>query len=243
MILNPVEKGKITQPFGVNGKFYLANFGVVGHNGVDIVSFHGDKIYAPEDGIVFKVYDLTHGSVTKGFGVHLITKPINGLCRVHILWHMMSNLCVKDGDEVKQGDILGYEGASGAVFENGVAVPDDKKGVPPYPGTHCHWGELIVKQTIQPSLNFCLAGMGGKQYQDSEGFFYEIQNYANGFRGCVDPMTPDVVDYDVWLTQKAVETAIVATNLIPEIPEPQKTTLGQAIINLLLKVASFLEKL
>ena len=47
----------ITQEFGENYSFYMRNFGVPGHNGLDMTSGYGSPIYAADDGTAYLTGD------------------------------------------------------------------------------------------------------------------------------------------------------------------------------------------
>lgn len=55
----------------------------------------------------------------------------------HLYWHMLE---VTDLDaQVDENKQVGITGNTGDVFAGGVAVPDNEKGVAPYPGAHLHF--------------------------------------------------------------------------------------------------------
>lgn len=218
-ILFPVRKGNITQKFGENVAFYQQRFGVNGHQGTDIVSFHGDSLYCPEDGVIVRAYDSNSGSITAGFGLWVLGNPDeNGICLVHILWHTMSNLKCQYNQEVKKGEVLAYEGDSGAVYVNMLPVADVDKGKGSFPGTHLHWGNIKVKKVNVPSLQ-SLTDLNRIAFEHN-GFFYDVLNQDNGFHGCTDPMLSEIIQYDEWLleqTKKVGEQIVVALpNMSPE---------------------------
>lgn len=237
MILFPVRGGTISQKFGENPDFYKSRFGINGHNGVDIVSFHRDSLFACEDGTVFKVYDLKTGSVTKGFGLYLLgDSDKDGVCNVWVYWHTMSNIKTKSGDRVKTGDIIAFEGASGQVYEDGVEVPDDKKGVFPYPGTHLHWGYMKAVRTKEVK-NRALSDITGNVYWDKEGFAYEVLDYDNGTNGYVDPLTTNPEQYGIWkltLLSKDIVTNAKTMILEPKATVQDKLRLLDAVRDVLL---------
>jgi len=233
--LFPVKGGILFQKFGDSKEFYLREFGLTGgHNGADIVLYHGVEMLVPEDGWVYKVYDLENGSVTKGFGVCMIGDPDeNGFCNVWVFWHTMSNIKAKIGDRVKKGQLIAYMGASGQVYSNNIAVPDELKGVPPYPGTHLHLGKMLVRRTKEP-VGLVLLNINGIQYVDGDGFYYEVQNRDNGCGGYIDPMLSDFI-YE--LPKELPEEK-------PEIKEdPVKVENLQMQVSLLQKVVELLRKL
>lgn len=53
----PEEDTIITQEFGENYSFYMRNFGVPGHNGLDMTSGYGSPIYAAADGVAYATGD------------------------------------------------------------------------------------------------------------------------------------------------------------------------------------------
>ena len=114
----PAKPFVVTQPFGVNGDFYKAHgINVAGHTGQDIRAFHGEKVRATHNGIV------THAGVdgNEGWGVVIRTKipyDYNGKETYFktIYWHLMQNIPVKAGQEVKVGDVIGYADNTGFSF-------------------------------------------------------------------------------------------------------------------------------
>ena len=53
----PEKNTVITQEFGENYSFYMRNFGVPGHNGLDMSSGYGSPIYAAADGVAYLTGD------------------------------------------------------------------------------------------------------------------------------------------------------------------------------------------
>jgi len=257
MILFPIKNGKIVQGYGENVEFYKQRFGLTGgHNGIDIVSFHGDDLLCAEDGFVYKIYNISSGSVTKGFGVCILTNPNeNGIVTEWVYWHTMSNIQVKEEDKVKQGQLLAFEGDSGYVYTNGQPVPDSQKGIPPYPGTHLHWGKRFCKKTLNPTgivlaINEFSVGTVPEllSYKDNDGYYYEILNINNGCYGFVNPMSDGnpPLNYDAWMANQEFEKteAIISGPISSEekqkvIMKTQITILGY-IISLLKKVKNLL---
>lgn len=194
LILFPVANGFVSQHYGENPDLYKERFKISnGHNGVDVVSFHGDRGLAAERAVVNRVWNFdTEGmaGITHGYGVSIISDPDeNGICREWLYWHMMSNIQVKVGQVVEQGDLLGFEGASGAVYQGGMPVPDYFKGVPPYLGTHIHWAHRLLR---------LVSGT------------YEVLNYDNGSYGYIDPYAQG---YDI-VTLAQLKTLQVAPAIV-----------------------------
>lgn len=208
MILFPIKNGRISQRFGENVDFYKARFNIDGgHNGADVVSFHGDDILGPERGHIFKTYDGATGSVTKGFGLYMIGDPDSrGVCNMWSFWHTMSDLLVKAGDKVEQGQVMAHEGASGAVYVNMQPVPDSEKGKYPYRGTHLHWGRMKVLRVQYPDDGSrVLSAADGSPYRDPEGFVYQVLGANNAAAGYIDPMEANPLQWEAWMAQKELD--------------------------------------
>ena len=239
--LSPIKKGIISQKYVENPALYQSRFGINWHNGVDIVSFHGDELLCCEDFIPYKIFDLKAGSVSKGFGFNALTKPDDkGICREWIYWHTMSNLKFSLDKLVQQGEVVGYEGNSGSIFSNGVEVSDNLKGVSPYFGTHLHWGKRLVKKTKTPTGDV-LAGVDGKLYQDSQGFYYEVLNFNNGVKGFIDPMKDEIIYYDEFIARKVISVAEAVVAEIPVLPKEKQTDIIDSLLAMLKSVWDFLK--
>lgn len=109
----PVKPWPLTQVFGVNPDLYK-QFGIKGHNGLDIKTYHGQQVYAAHDGTV--VYAGMDGK--EGVGVVLRTdeeKEYAGGTAFFksIYWHLINNVPVRVGQKVKTGDLIGYADNTG----------------------------------------------------------------------------------------------------------------------------------
>lgn len=113
---------KITSPFGerihpISGKRSH-------HNGVDLISYGDQTIYAPIGGKITEA----RKSTAPGGGYGQYVKMLDTDGNEHIFAHMKNgSFKVKKGDTVKTGDALGTIGATGNVT-----------------GPHLHW-EVRVK--------------------------------------------------------------------------------------------------
>ncbi|PLX19968.1 MAG: hypothetical protein C0597_04760 [Marinilabiliales bacterium] len=78
------------------------------HKAVDIKAPKGTPVYATADGLIRKVkLDYEEG---KGYGMYIIIDHENGYST---LYSQLSEYNIKEGSEVKQGDVIGYVGSSG----------------------------------------------------------------------------------------------------------------------------------
>lgn len=102
------SKHRITQEFGVN-KDYYSKFGLVGHEGLDLVPTGTDwTVYALEDGVVVKDEDNARSGA---YGVYVtIWHP--SINKATQYCHMEFNL-VENGMQVKRGQAIGKMGSTG----------------------------------------------------------------------------------------------------------------------------------
>lgn len=98
--------------------------GYSGHTGIDIQDYYGAPEYAAKDGIV-----VTSGWSNYGYGYHVVIDHGNGVKTLY--GHQNQQPPVEVGQYVEQGQVIGFEGATGNVtgehlhFEvqiNGTAV-------------------------------------------------------------------------------------------------------------------------
>ncbi len=98
--------------------------GYAGHTGIDIQDYYGAPEYAAKDGVV-----VTSGWSNYGYGYHVVIDHGNGIRTLYA--HQNQQPPVSVGQVVRQGQVVGFEGATGNVtgehlhFEvqiNGTAV-------------------------------------------------------------------------------------------------------------------------
>lgn len=101
-----VEGVKISSGFGM--RMHPIKKEKMMHNAVDIKAPEGTPVYATADGMVRKVKQ-NHKEGT-GYGRYIIIDHEEGFST---LYSQLSGYNVKEGEEVKKGDIIGYVGSSG----------------------------------------------------------------------------------------------------------------------------------
>jgi len=138
-IENPkILNGKIlniSQGWGENKELYLTNFGINGHNGLDLTyidetqslpageASYGKPVLSAIDGkVTYLTWDGEHA--TKGNGIYIENDKFET-----VYWHL-SEILVKLGDEVSAGQQIGKMG------NNGFCFPTPP---PRYAGTHLHF--------------------------------------------------------------------------------------------------------
>lgn len=101
-----VEGVKISSGFGM--RIHPISKKKMMHNAVDIKAPEGTPVFATAEGLVRKVkQNHTEG---EGYGRYIIIDHANGYST---LYSQLSAYNVKEGQEVKQGDVIGYVGSSG----------------------------------------------------------------------------------------------------------------------------------
>jgi len=146
----PVKPWTVSQGFGGNPQIYK-QFGIDGHNGVDIVTAHGQPVYASHDGIV----SYTGLDANEGVGVVIRTKDVvkydGGEAHMKsIYWHLINNIQVRIGQEVKAGDLIGYADNTGFSTGNHLhfAIKPIAKGESDWT-----WGNLEQKNGYHGAIN------------------------------------------------------------------------------------------
>lgn len=109
----PVKPFHVNQPFGVSPETY-AQFGLKGHNGIDLQAYHGQPVYAAHDGICYPEIDGNQGN---GVVIRSLEHcEYNGqqVYMKSIYWHLVqADAVVKTGQKVKAGDLIGYADNTG----------------------------------------------------------------------------------------------------------------------------------
>jgi len=115
MLREPVKDVKISQEFGKdfqvwdNGKqiyFYKDRYGLKGHPGRDYACPIGTPIYSMNDGVcLYAGFDNTNGNLIQIWNEKENYKTLYGHC---------SAFKVKQGDVIKQGDLIALSGNTGA---------------------------------------------------------------------------------------------------------------------------------
>jgi murein DD-endopeptidase MepM/ murein hydrolase activator NlpD len=172
MKLAKSPNGDVTQWFGENPALY-SRWGILYHNGIDLVRPHGSPMYAVEDATVVQV-----NNDPSGFGKHvrlISTKPDQGGNYREWVYGHASKQYVKVNDVVFAGQHIADMGNTGFVVSSSNANGFWK--VNPYGGTHLHLGLRLVR----------VVNRGGWRYEGSN-IRLSVVNYENGVRGAIDPV-------------------------------------------------------
>ena len=159
--------GNITQKWADNPHLYSKFFGLkddlslatCGHTGIDIVTHHGDPVYACHDGKVMNI--VTTRNTVGGLVVRLISHWYNGEGKWEgkrffstTAYAHLDEIFVKVGDQVKAGEtILGTEGNTGFVISGGTPYWGNAPGGA---GTHLHLSWYEWNEDKTPRFPNCM---------------------------------------------------------------------------------------
>lgn len=125
----PTDYVHVTQVFGANADYY-GQWGLPGHEGVDIRAPKGSPIYAVAGGTVY----LATGD-SGNYGIQVRIEHRGGYRSVYA---HLSSKTVANGDRVEAGEIIGYAGDTGNILSGGshlhLTLKLDGDHAPGYPG-------------------------------------------------------------------------------------------------------------
>jgi hypothetical protein len=117
----PTEYRKVTQRFGANPQNY-AQFGLPGHDGIDIRAPSGSKVFCVAPGEVSRVINDPRGH---NYGIHVRVAHQDGYETIYA--HLQRTL-VNKGDRVEPGTLLGLADNTGNSFGNHLHITLKKAG-------------------------------------------------------------------------------------------------------------------
>lgn len=106
----PTDYRVITQRFGENPSNYI-EFGLPGHEGIDIKCPFNAPYYAPADGIVTRISNTNSKGEESAYGWHIVIDHGNGYTT--LLAHARHDFPVVVGERVEAGTAVAYSGDTG----------------------------------------------------------------------------------------------------------------------------------
>jgi murein DD-endopeptidase MepM/ murein hydrolase activator NlpD len=137
--IQPVDNKQLTRLHTIFGlRLHPKHGDIRPHNGLDFTAPTGTPIYATGDGRVSVAhFSPTYGNVVYiDHGFHFETRYAH-----------MNSYIIKNGDEIKRGQIIGYVG------DTGTSV-----------GSHLHY-EVLYKGTAVNPINFFQRDLNNKEYE------------------------------------------------------------------------------
>lgn len=138
---------RVTQPWGARPEYY-AQFGLPGHDGIDLQASDGTKVVSVAPGTVFNVHTNPD---THNYGIHVRVQHIDGYQTVYA--HLSQSL-VSEGDAVSAGDLIGLAGNTGNSSGTHLHLALKKQGET-YTDSHGTWPYNLFDPTpyLQKFLN------------------------------------------------------------------------------------------
>jgi murein DD-endopeptidase MepM/ murein hydrolase activator NlpD len=118
----PTDYGEVLQPFGANPELY-SQYGLPGHEGLDIRAPHGANVYACAEGEVYLVED---GRLGHNYGCQVRIRHAGGYKTIYA--HLERAL-VQVGEQVKARQLIGRADSSGNSSGNHLHLTLKKTGV------------------------------------------------------------------------------------------------------------------
>jgi murein DD-endopeptidase MepM/ murein hydrolase activator NlpD len=181
-------------PGGVGAEHYKDTVGHY-HTGVDYRNGYGSPVYSDNYGWVYKI-NTTEQSPSGWAGVYYIC-PDEKEGFVEVCQGHLSEIYVKVGDVVREGQMIGREGNKGEVYSGGTRITKEMQMAGDKRGSHVHEQFRPVRRVSKPSQGKHYLNGESKhgytdkdgRYRDKKGMYYEIKYQDNGTKGCINPYT------------------------------------------------------
>lgn len=221
----PLKSFTVAQPFGGNANSAYHEQKLVGHTGIDLVSFWDDSIMAAQNGWIYKAIHADSPDLQLYRAVYQIVETDTGtyeLCYGHC------NQVLEGVGNVTTGTVVATEGNSGLVYYGNVLVSESEKKAGSHKGTHLHFQVRVVSKTrvlsqLELADGYFLITKDFTPLVSPDGYYYRIVNFKNGYNGCVDPSK-------FWNGFYADKSTEVVQNLT------QQLTLAKKVVELIKKL-------
>ncbi len=105
----PTEYRHVNQPFGINAETYK-QWGLPGHEGIDLQAPEGSKIFTCTDGIVISHEWQHRGEQDHPYGKHIRVQHDDGLTTIYA---HLSSVNIGTGEPTYKGELIGLAGNTG----------------------------------------------------------------------------------------------------------------------------------
>ena len=119
----PTEHRVITQHFGSNPQYY-SQFGLPGHEGIDIRAPSGSKIFCVAPG---RIYNVHRSPTGHNYGIHVRVQHQDGF---QTIYAHLEEIFVNQGETVAAGAVLGLADNTGNSFGSHLHLGLKQKGRP-----------------------------------------------------------------------------------------------------------------
>lgn len=200
------------QGFGQNFNPSYHSGGLLGHTGIDVNCGYGSPINSLTNGLVYSTFPIEKPANDGYTAVFVLSQT--PLEIFEFSYGHVSEIDCQIGQTISKGDVIAKEGNHGTVYSGNVQITLAMQAAGNHDGHHRHYQKrpVIKTKNLQDILDH--VGLSNSQgwYKDSEGYYYQVYDYKNGFNGCVDWTQPlfnrdlerRMEGYDVFLLQKAL---------------------------------------
>lgn len=126
LFINPVPGAEVSSGFGE--RLHPRTKELMFHNGVDLAAATGTPVLAAGNGMVIKAIA---DSPDEAFGFYVIVAHKNGY---ETLYSSLNRVLVTEGEEIRQGDVIGHIGQTGQSVGPHLHFEIRKDGTPVDPG-------------------------------------------------------------------------------------------------------------
>lgn len=181
----PIKGAILTQGFSKNFNAYYKAGGLLGHTGMDFISYvSNDILTAVEGAYTYKILNKNNPDLSKYRSIYQIVDTEDGCFEVS--YGHCSRMDCPHGPSTL-GTKIAEQGNTGNVFVGGREITTSEKNSGSKAGTHVHLQlRKLQKRTYRIQYDSYLEGEDGNAYTDGK-YYYAIPNYNNGFNGCIDP--------------------------------------------------------
>lgn len=246
----PYSKGLITQKFGDNANPLYKDQGLKGHTAFDWGALYGTKIpNCTFDAYCYSIMHQNDPVLMDYRAAFFIVETQTGTYEVS--YGHMSTILALPGKTYQPGDLIGLVGNTGPVFVGQHEVTEAEKDAGSHAGAHLHGPQIrpVVKTQYSNKYSNYLVGANGNKYVDTNGFFYGILSYDNGYNGCVSPepfFTNTLASeyhptpIDLGKVSEIVGNTAQAVQLIQALPPDQQKRWFDPLIQILSSLAKLL---